>query len=115
MFRSPILRRSLQKPLQRLLSPSFCPRAFIPRTRHSSQMSSVPRPYGQAFETVQIKDVDDGEAFYCDEEPHMLTPEQGHGYYPLTLGQQLKDGQLEIVRKLGWAGYSSVWLARTLK
>lgn len=78
-------------------------------------MSSVPRPYGQAFETVQIKDVDDGEAFYCDEEPHMLTPEQGHGYYPLTLGQQLKDGQLEIVRKLGWAGYSSVWLARTLK
>ena len=34
---------------------------------------------------------------------HILTPEQGQGYYPL-----------EIVRKLGRAGYSSVWLARTL-
>lgn len=45
----------------------------------------------------------------------MLTPEQGHSYYPLTLGRRLKDGQLEVVRKLGWAEYSSVWLARPLE
>lgn len=39
----------------------------------------------------------------------------GYGYYPLTLGQQLTEGKLEIVRKLGWASYSSVWLAQSLK
>lgn len=64
--------------------------------------------------SVRINDKDDGEEFLCDEEPHMLTPEQGCGYYPITLGQQLGEGKLEIVRKLGSAGYSSVWLARTL-
>ncbi|ETW80961.1 hypothetical protein HETIRDRAFT_102025 [Heterobasidion irregulare TC 32-1] len=28
--------------------------------------------------------------------------------YPLALGQQLEDGELKIVRKLGWTGNSSV-------
>ncbi|KAG1790374.1 kinase-like domain-containing protein [Suillus variegatus] len=63
---------------------------------------------------VKINDKDDGDIFVCDEEPHMLSPEQGFGYYPITLGRRLGGGRLEIVRKLGWAGYSSVWLARTL-
>ncbi|KAG0695386.1 hypothetical protein DFH29DRAFT_880074 [Suillus ampliporus] len=58
-------------------------------------------------------DKDDvGEEFVCDEEPRMLLPEQNFRYYPISLGQQLREGKLEIVRKqLGWA---SVWLARTL-
>jgi serine/threonine-protein kinase SRPK3 len=30
--------------------------------------------------SVRINDKDDGEAFMCDEEPHMLSPEQGFGY-----------------------------------
>lgn len=37
------------------------------------------------------------------------------GYTPLQLGQVFEDlegGQYEIVRKLGWATNSSVWLAK---
>ncbi|RDX47267.1 kinase-like protein [Lentinus brumalis] len=55
--------------------------------------------------------------FTCDEEPHMLGMQRGGpiGYIPLQLGQVFEDlegGQYEIVRKLGWATNSSVWLAK---
>ncbi|OCH93607.1 hypothetical protein OBBRIDRAFT_811058 [Obba rivulosa] len=63
--------------------------------------------------SVQIKvEDDDGEVFKCEEEPHVLKPEYGFGYYLLTLGQKLDDGQLEVVRKLGFGLNSSVWLAK---
>jgi len=42
----------------------------------------------------------------------MLSPELGYGYYPITLGDRLHNGKYEIVRKLGWADYASVWLAK---
>jgi len=61
---------------------------------------------------VQIKPGDDGEIFLCDEEPIVLGPEQGFGYYPLTLGEKFDEGGLEIVRKLDWGSCPSVWLAR---
>jgi serine/threonine-protein kinase SRPK3 len=76
-------------------------------------MHTPVKHFDESSTTIRINDKKDGETFDCDEEPHMLTPEQGFGYYPLTIGQQLHEGKLEVVRKLGWAGNSSVWLART--
>ncbi|KAG1744912.1 uncharacterized protein EDB91DRAFT_1345806 [Suillus paluster] len=75
---------------------------------------NVKRHLDESSVCVQINDKDDGEEFVCDEEPHMLSPEQGFGYYSIILGQQFGEGKLEIARKFGWAGHSSVWLARTL-
>ena len=50
----------------------------------------------------------------CHEEPHMLGPDSGFaGYCPLELGHTIEDpdgGTYEIIRKLGWASYSNVWL-----
>lgn len=34
------------------------------------------------------------------------------GFHPVTLGDTLKDGRYEIQHKLGWGGFSTVWLAR---
>lgn len=34
------------------------------------------------------------------------------GYHPVTIGELYKDGRYEIVRKLGWGHFSTVWLAR---
>ncbi|RAK95598.1 kinase-like protein [Aspergillus ibericus CBS 121593] len=34
------------------------------------------------------------------------------GYYPTTLGSFLADGRYKILHKLGWGGYSTVWVAR---
>ncbi|GAQ39208.1 hypothetical protein AtubIFM54640_006584 [Aspergillus tubingensis] len=33
------------------------------------------------------------------------------GYHPVSLGDTLKDGRYEIHHKLGWGGFSTVWLA----
>lgn len=80
----------------------------------ASLVRDIKRPLDDPFVRVQINDKNDGEEFVCDEEPLVLTPEQGFGYCPVTLGQHFGEGKLEIVRKLGWAGNSNVWLARTL-
>ena len=71
------------------------------------------RVFDETTTSVRINDDEDGEEFTCDEEPHMLGPELGYGYFPVALGQFIHGGKLEIVRKLGWATSSSVWLART--
>lgn len=36
------------------------------------------------------------------------------GYHPVTLGDTFKDDRYEVVHKLGWGGFSTVWLARDL-
>lgn len=86
-----------------------------------TQAASTPRrPLDGAVTSVKLtglpgpeRDGDDGnKTFNCDEEPHMLSPDLGYGYYPITLGDQLHNGKYEIVRKLGWAAYASVWLAK---
>ena len=34
------------------------------------------------------------------------------GYHPIHLNDHLKDGQYEILHKLGFGSFSTVWLAR---
>lgn len=34
------------------------------------------------------------------------------GYHPVTLGECLKSGRYKVLHKLGWGGYSTVWVAR---
>ncbi len=34
------------------------------------------------------------------------------GYHPLCTGDRLKNGRYEICQKLGYGGFSTVWLAR---
>ena len=46
------------------------------------------------------------------EEDLASTADEGAGFYPLRLGETLDDGRFVITRKLGWGGYSTVWLAR---
>lgn len=52
--------------------------------------------------------------FVCDEEPHFLGPENGYGYNPLKIGDQLQGQKFmcEVVGKLGFGICSSVWLGR---
>jgi len=37
------------------------------------------------------------------------------GYHPVCLGDTLHDGQYTIRHKLGWGGFSTVWLARDFR
>lgn len=33
------------------------------------------------------------------------------GYHPVCLGDAFKNGRYTVYHKLGWGGYSTVWLA----
>lgn len=37
------------------------------------------------------------------------------GFHPIRLGDTLQDGRYKIYHKLGWGGFSTVWLARDNK
>ncbi|KFZ07582.1 hypothetical protein V501_06315 [Pseudogymnoascus sp. VKM F-4519 (FW-2642)] len=37
------------------------------------------------------------------------------GYHPVTLGNTFNDSRYTVLHKLGWGGYSTVWLARDKK
>lgn len=37
---------------------------------------------------------------------------QPGGYHPVQIGDELNDGRYRIVNKLGYGGYSTIWLAR---
>ncbi|KIM48527.1 hypothetical protein M413DRAFT_20908 [Hebeloma cylindrosporum] len=45
------------------------------------------------------------------EEPLHLTSSEGFGYFPGYPGQKLKQGQYEVIRKVGYGPRSSLWLA----
>lgn len=36
------------------------------------------------------------------------------GYHPVRIGEKYKNGRYEVVRKLGWGHFSTVWLAKDL-
>ena len=87
------LRTALRKSPHCKLVPSplsqFCAPHFT--FMSTSLAPNVKRPFDESSTSVQINDKEDGEEFVCDEEPHMLSPEQGFGYYPITLGQKLGE------------------------
>ena len=49
------------------------------------------------------------------EEDLTSTADEGAGFYPLRPGETFDDERFVITRKLGWGGYSTVWLARDRK
>ena len=71
----------------------------------SRSISNAGEVFDQSTTVVKLKDHaggdGDGETFECDEEPHMLAPELGYGYNPLTLEERLHDGKYEVVSKAG--------------
>lgn len=72
-----------------------------------SRMSQQPDLVWQASD--QLK------ALKWPEEDLTSTAAEGGGFYPLRLGETLDDERFVIIRKLGWGGYSTVWLARDLR
>lgn len=49
---------------------------------------------------------------YAGDEVENLEAYQPGGYYPVDIGDAVRDGRYEIVHKLGFGTYSTVWLAQ---
>ena len=64
----------------------------------------VPNP---VMEDISI--YHDSNLLCSQEEMSMYRP---GGFHPVCLGDTFKDGRYKIYHKLGWGGYSTVWLAK---
>ncbi|OCH94721.1 kinase-like protein [Obba rivulosa] len=53
--------------------------------------------------------------FEWPEENLGITIAERGGFYPARLGETFEQGRFVITRKLGWGGFSSVWLAKDQK
>ena len=83
--------------------------SFRPFSNHMSGTVFDPSPNStyQASKDLQ--------GMQWPEESLTSTSNEGGGFYPARLGETFDDGRFVITRKLGWGGYSSVWLARDRK
>ena len=66
-----------------------------------------PQPTYQASEGLR--------AMEWPEENLTSTMTEGGGFYPVRLGETFDNERFVITRKLGFGGFSSVWLARDRK
>ncbi|RDK43138.1 kinase-like protein [Aspergillus phoenicis ATCC 13157] len=99
-----IIRKPPQWPLLRHSSPvhRVKPPIHSPAARHNASYSTTPHPQYQLPKYTPIDDTE-----YLDRyEPG--------GYHPIMIGDVLHS-RYTIVDKLGYGGYSTVWLARDTK
>ena len=73
-------------------------------SRTSEQSPSIPHTAWQPSDRLKAEE--------WPEENLTSTADEGGGFYPMRLGEVLDDGRFVITRKLGWGGFSTVWLAR---
>lgn len=59
--------------------------------------------------------VEDGEGGSLSEEEEDEADYKPGGYHPVKLGDKLQQGRYQIIRKLGWGHFSTVWLAKDNK
>jgi hypothetical protein len=53
--------------------------------------------------------------FLCDIDAEPLHRYQNGGYHPVHLGHVMHDGRYQIIHKLGWGVWSTVWAVRDLR
>ncbi|KAI9670219.1 MAG: hypothetical protein M1831_006433 [Alyxoria varia] len=50
-------------------------------------------------------------SYLCDIDAEPLERYRPGGYHPVHIGDKFKNGRYRVAHKLGWGGYSTVWLA----
>ena len=74
--------------------------------QHNNLLNSVVIPHHQVMEDLSV--YEQNNLLYSQEKLSKYRP---GGYHPVSLGDTFKDGRYEIHHKLGWGGFSTVWLA----
>lgn len=58
---------------------------------------------------MDLSAFDQNNLLYTQEKLHRYQP---GGYHPVNLGDTFKNGRYKVYHKLGWGGFSTVWLVR---
>lgn len=70
----------------------------------------LPRPHFVDNPTMEDLSIYcDSNLLYNQEDISKYNP---GGFHPVCLGDTFKDGRYQVHHKLGWGGYSTVWLAK---
>ena len=77
-----------------------------PQGRPEEHVSGTPNHAGPPGQVIVVPKFQS-----WPEEDFALSSDEGGGFYPVRLGETFDDGRFVITRKLGWGGFSSVWLA----
>lgn len=74
--------------------------------------SLLPRHQLSNHSTAEIQPLDAEERIYHPQsDVEDLEGYRPGGYHPTVIGETLCDGRYEIIHKLGYGGYSTIWLA----
>lgn len=76
------------------------------------QCRNYGRPTPTALEKALLRAPD---LYSCTIPAEPLHRYRPGGYHPVHLGDSLKDGRYQIIHKLGFGGYSTVWTAKYRK
>lgn len=88
-----------------LSSPPYFHSVFGQQGSPDRWSHSLANDISQPFEAVYIPEVD-----LEDFEEYTIG-----GYHPIAIGDTFQDGRYHVVHKLGFGGYSAIWLARDKK
>lgn len=82
--------------------------------RRTVALRSIPRLYvaAKSMSTRPDQSQMDQPLYISTVDAEPLHRYQQGGYYPIVLGDYLKNRRYKVLHKLGWGGYSTVWAAR---
>lgn len=101
---TPPHRTNTQRPAPPLAVPSSASGSFS--TSHNNLTDTIPhQSSSKSLSTSQATSV-------MTEDEEDLEDYRPGGYHPVNIGDSFKDGRYDVVRKLGWGHFSTVWLAR---
>ena len=86
---------------------------WIRAVRYSTQKSKLSKPSRRFVTSTFAKSSQIDQLLYtCDVDAEPLYRYRRGGYHPVCLGDVMNGGRYQILHKLGWGGYSTVWAAR---
>ncbi|PYI12964.1 kinase-like protein [Aspergillus violaceofuscus CBS 115571] len=87
----------------------LCRFRIIPKTRRHLRASPSPHP-PRRFHTAANASMDN--LYHPEVDVEYLEEYVPGGYHPTLIGDRFGSGRYTVVHKLGFGGYSSIWLAR---
>jgi serine/threonine-protein kinase SRPK3 len=101
-----------------ITSKSECPNLATSSLISKAIISKINSVVEVAMEVSEEDDEESSDEESSEEDEAVLREEESlkdycaGGYHPVHVGEKFKDGRYEVVRKLGWGHFSTVWLAK---